>query len=1019
MVDYKYAELYQKDSVDKQLNIVFDGGEITNTDIHSEQFELTESICSDSQLRFGSCEASVVKFRISNIFTPLKDKWLTVTETINHNVDTPFQFGKYKVHSDTPTADRRYRDVVAYDKMYDIINTDLTEWYNSLFPTDDTEVTLKVFRDSLMSYLGVEQEDVTLVNDNMVVSKTIQPTQLAGGDVVSAICEINGCFGHIGRDGKFHYVFLAKRIQGLYPANELYPKDDLFPREQITNKIDKSLYIDCKYEDYLSQKITKIQIRQEENDIGKTYPDGNVTDNDNVYSVTDNFLVYGKEDTELEDIAKKLYSVIYGTEYRPYEAEVVGNPCLEVGDAIRFNTSYQIVESYILKRTLSGVQGLRDELSADGEEYLSENASGIESQIQQIKGKSNVLERNIDETVSKISDVEKGLKSEIKQTADEITQNVSETYETIQSANETKATLESQIKQTAESITSTVSKQITETKKYADNVASNAETNAKNDTKEKLKSYSTTTEMNSAIEQTAESITSTVAKAQKNWHTYNYDIALYGYGIPTVEQYPPSEYNTKYYLDQETGKLYVARYSQSSGYNNWSLFTQLPTIEANLSSEIEQTAESITQTVASSQSKWSTVTSDGAIIPISEYGYGLDGTITGSSYIFSDTLNVGDIYLDQETGYGWECTSISSIDEKRVALFGYRPKHTFSLITDELSSQIEQMERSIVLKVDANGKIVEVSLSGDPESGTEFTVLADNISLSASEVIDMLTDGDINLTGKNISITSDNFNVDAYGNMSCNRATVKGDIETSTLWVNEKITMMAGAVEADMIKMFYNNMYGTGINIGFDGNNNVDIMAVETHVSGSLDVEGGISTPGSVNALNAIISGTTTTYSLYSTRAKEAETTAKTNCYISTEGLISKTSTTSSKRFKDNITEDIEKELDPNKLYDIKVVQFKYKKDYFKNKDDIRYRKNLIGFIAEDIYEKYPIAADFHYEDDGKVVVDTWNEQYLIPPMIKLIQDQKKEIDNMRLEINELKKSVSFLMKKIGGRVDE
>ena len=996
MVDYKYAELYQQNSVDKQLNIVFDGGEITNTDIHSEQFELTESICSDSQLRFGSCEASVVKFRISNIFTPLKDKWLTVTETLNHNVDTPFQFGFYKVYSDTPTADRRYRDVVAYDKMYDIINIDLTEWYNSLFPTDDTEITLKEFRTSLMNYLGVEQEDVTLVNDNMVVSKTIQPTQLAGGYVVSAICEINGCFGHIGRDGKFHYVFLAKRIQGLYPANDLYPKDDLFPREQITNKIDKSLYIDCKYEDYLSQKITKIQIRQEENDIGKTYPDGNVTDNDNVYSVTDNFLVYGKEETELEDIAKKLYSVIYGTEYRPYEAEVVGNPCLEVGDAIRFNTSYQIVESYILKRTLRGVQGLRDELSADGEEYLSENASGIESQIQQIKGKSNVLERNIDETVSKISDVEQGLKSEIKQTANEITQNVSETYETKQSANETKSTLESQIKQTSDSITSTVSKQITETKQYADNVASNAETNAKNDTTEKLKSYSTTTEMNSAIEQTAKSITSAVAKT---YETKTDAGKMKKELQSSIEQ-------TAQNITQTVSTTYETK-------------TDASATKKELSSQIEQTADSINQTIASSQSKWSTVTSDGAIIPISEYGYGLDGTITGSSYIFSDTLNVGDIYLDQETGYGWECTSISSIDEKRVALFGYRPKHTFNLITDELSSQIEQMERSIVLKVDANGKIVEVSLSGDPESGTEFTVLADNISLSASEVIDMLTDGDINLTGKNISITSDNFNVDSYGNMSCENANVNGDITAQTLWVNERITMMAGAVEADMIKMFYNSMHGTGITIGFDGNNNVDIMAVETHVSGSLDVEGGISTPGSVNALNAIISGTTTTYSLYSTRAKEAETTAKTNCYISTEGLISKTSTTSSKRFKDNITEDIEKELDPNKLYDIKVVQFKYKKDYFKNKDDIRYRKNLIGFIAEDIYEKYPIAADFHYEDDGKVVVDTWNEQYLIPPMIKLIQDQKKEIDNMRLEINELKRSVSFLMQKIGGRADE
>ena len=424
MVDYKYADLYKQDSVDKQLNIAFDSGNITNSDIHSEEFELEESLCSESQLRFGSCEASMIKFRISNIFTPLKDKWLTVTETLNHNTDTPFQFGEYKVYSDTPTADRRYRDVVAYDKMYDIINTDLTEWYNSLFPTDDTEVTLKEFRTSLMTYLGVEQEDVTLVNDNMVIKKTIQPTQLAGKDVVSAICEINGCFGHIGRDGKFHYVFLAKRIQGLYPSNNLYPKDDLFPREQITNKIDKSLYIDCKYEDYLSQSITKLQIRKEENDIGVIYPGGTSTEMDNTYIVQDNFLIYGKSSSELNEIAQNLYDVISDTEYRPYEANVVGNPCLEVGDAIRLNTKYQIVESYILNRTLKGVQGLRDSFSADGEEYYVEKVNAFETQITQLKGKTNTLERNIEETKSTITDVEKGLQSQITQTAESITQTI-------------------------------------------------------------------------------------------------------------------------------------------------------------------------------------------------------------------------------------------------------------------------------------------------------------------------------------------------------------------------------------------------------------------------------------------------------------------------------------------------------------------------------------------------------------------------------------------------------------------
>ena len=83
MIDYKNFDLYTGETVDKQLKITFDSGTITNTEIPSEQFELTESLTSESQLVFGSCEASEIKFRIYNVFLPLKDKWLTVTQTLN------------------------------------------------------------------------------------------------------------------------------------------------------------------------------------------------------------------------------------------------------------------------------------------------------------------------------------------------------------------------------------------------------------------------------------------------------------------------------------------------------------------------------------------------------------------------------------------------------------------------------------------------------------------------------------------------------------------------------------------------------------------------------------------------------------------------------------------------------------------------------------------------------------------------------------------------------------------------
>ena len=412
MVDFKNEQLYRQDSIDKQLKITFDSGTITNTEIPSEQFELTESLTSESQLVFGSCEASEIKFRIYNVFLPLKDKWLTVTQTLNGDTENPLQIGKYKVYSDKPTADRGYRDVVAYDAMYEIINTDVASWYNGLtFP-----MSLKAFRDSFFAFFGIEQVNVSLVNDNMEIERTINPSVLSGKDVIQSICQLNGCFGHIARNGKFKYVFLETIMGGLYPSNDIYPANDLYPQQPNVQALGKGLYVDTPtYEDYTVKPIDKLQIREKEGDIGVIVGDG-----DNTYIVEDNFLVYGKSTEDLTVIAENMLSVIEGLEYRPFDATLVGNPCIEVGDGVRLHTKYQLIDSYVLQRTLSGVQALRDNFSAEGEEYQSEKVNDIQTDIKQLKGKSNTLERTIEETRSTIEDVEKELSSRIEQTVKSI-----------------------------------------------------------------------------------------------------------------------------------------------------------------------------------------------------------------------------------------------------------------------------------------------------------------------------------------------------------------------------------------------------------------------------------------------------------------------------------------------------------------------------------------------------------------------------------------------------------------------
>ncbi len=488
MVDYQYSSLFLKDSVDKQLNIVSDDGKIniTNTEIHQEKFELTESLCSESELTFGACEAGMIKFTVSNVFLPMKGKWLTAKLTLDGHKDKPFQIGRYKVYSDTPTADRTCRDVVAYDALYDILSSDVTDWYNQILPQKDSKVTLKQFRDSFFNHFGVEQEEVSLVNDEMIIEKTVEVKAsssgssdtaekstigeaISGKEVLFCILEINGCMGNIGRVGKFRYVYLTQEMQGLYPANDLYPADDLYPRNPKSTSISKSQYISAQYEDYIVRTIDKLQIREKENDIGAIVGDGG-----NTYVIEGNFLVYGKGTKELNEIGEKTLSKIKGIIYRPFSADCKGNPCLEVGDAVRLTTKYELIETYILKRTLKGIQALRDDLEADGEEYRTSKVNGIQRSILQLKGKSNTLERSIEETKSTIVDVEKGLQSQITQTATEIRSEVKNTTDG----------LSSRITQTAESITAEV------------NRATNAEET-----------------LSSKITQTAESITAEVNRA--------------------------------------------------------------------------------------------------------------------------------------------------------------------------------------------------------------------------------------------------------------------------------------------------------------------------------------------------------------------------------------------------------------------------------------------------------------------------------------------------------------------------
>lgn len=429
MINSSLKEKYWDSSTDKQMviSVVGTNQKIDNSMLEIGTFALEESLCSESELKFGACEANCVKFTARNTAGNIIGKTISIEETIDGDSQNPMPYGVFKVASDVPTADRTKRQITAYDAMYDIINTDVKSWYAGLsFP-----MTLKQFRNSFFAHLGIAQVETSLVNDSMTVNKTIVATQtddssavteesaISGKTVVTAICEINGCFGNINREGKFEYVFLKAITSALYPAEDLFPSDNLFPSDANTESM-TGHYITFDYEDFQSQAITQLEIKSSDDTAGAI-----VGTAGNNYSITGNFLVSDKTGAELAQIANNLLPIMKQAVYTPIKScTCVGNPCLTLGEPIRFNTTREIVETYLLQRTLTGVQSKRDSISAQGTQTHSAKVNSIRDTIESVERRTGKLERNADHLLSTYEDLEQQTSSKFEQTAKSISAEV-------------------------------------------------------------------------------------------------------------------------------------------------------------------------------------------------------------------------------------------------------------------------------------------------------------------------------------------------------------------------------------------------------------------------------------------------------------------------------------------------------------------------------------------------------------------------------------------------------------------
>lgn len=486
-VDEELKRLYQADSTDKNLIVEFRRlGQPEpflrlweSSCIMSESMTIEESLSSSENLDFGSCEATQISLTLIDVEANIKGTEMAIYQTLNgmypdlgfwpetdlYPSGYTMPLGKYIVQSADKQTNRRYREVVALDYMC-LFDIDVIDWYNALpFP-----LPLRDFRARLCRRIGViEHVPDYLPNDSVMIYKTIEVAELMGRDVLIACEQLNGVFGHFDRNGVLQHITLQPNYC-LVPAMDLYPGADVYPvlpgemNDQVYDeRIDPYLSISCRFEEYTVQSIDKVQIRQEEGDIGAIYGTGS-----NCLTVEGNFLAFGKSEAELNQIAMGIYGMVNGRQYIPYESDLKGLPYMEVGDAELLDFGGSDIVSYIIKRTLKGIYALKDTHSATGEEIRS-TEHNVNTEIIQLKGKAAILKRNVEEVSAELVDFEKDTSSKFAITAEQISAEVKRAQEAEASlkimadqitlnVKNLKENTESQFRQTAEQISMKVSK---------------------------------------------------------------------------------------------------------------------------------------------------------------------------------------------------------------------------------------------------------------------------------------------------------------------------------------------------------------------------------------------------------------------------------------------------------------------------------------------------------------------------------------------------------------------------------
>ena len=588
------------------------------------------------------------------------------------------------------------------------------------------------------------------------------------------------------------------------------------------------------------------------------------------------------------------------------------------------------------------------------------------------------------------------MNSAIKQAADSISLEVSKTYTTT-------VQVEEKYKDAVKAGQTAAADAETNATKAGQTAADQAEKNAKADTDTKLKSYSTTEQMNTAIKLAVDNITLEVKTVRQAVSEKNGN--FYGSKIPTTSNEPASAWTTDDLKSLHVGDIY---YDITTGYA-YRYTYKTPGLKITFSSDSR--TESVNYDYVkiyyndngtmklAGKFGGTDIAGASVFVPTSEfyvywrtdssscnfYGFSIasvtstsgEGTGTAESlpnYTVTE-LSKGTYPESPNHGnYGnninllWKCSGTTSgsktaswerIQDQDISVAKAQAdaaKNTADAAKDTADTAISRItvaEGSITSEV-TRAKAAEESLS------SSITQTANSISskVSKGSVISEINQSSESVTIKaskinfNGLVTANSyFQILTNGSMKATSGTIGG-------WTIGSTYLKAGNI----------TLKNTGvIQIG-----NVTLSSV----SNAFKIQSGVK----IYCGTSSFSDGTDRFQIYNLQ----HVTSGGHMVFASDGATVAYLSSSSKRYKDHIADMTINEA--KKILDVPVIWFKYKENYLSPTDWLNGKK-LPGFYAEDVYSIFPEAAQLN--EEGKP--EDWNFRILIPLMLKLIQNLYEE----------------------------